>query len=548
MSRLTSLKAAYSGAPVTGFDVFRHSLDSVERHPGIMARQLGLAGLCETCQACPVVSSCGGGLYTHRYRTGTGFMNPSVYCPDLLKLVGHVRTSMRRAAASQTAADAVERIPDAEFSELAAGLGGVKAIEYLARTQSILRRALVATVYTNAVSAQPPAHIARDLTEPWSVLTRVDREHPAALADVLAHPYVGTWAVGCLEQLRKPAGERKATAEFIATDLGHLGAIAVVAAFRSGVQAEVAVPVQHGVVYLPTLGRLVIASSESTQAPASTVNVRTGPAGITVRARHTDWIVPTGASGSTESPFWEPVRRLTGRGISVALDDTDPYRFRYPLETAPGQLQAAPRLTDAQAREWQLAFGQAWDEILHRHGVYAPALAAGLRVITPLSPGPEGRDVSGTARSAFGALAAALPGDSATLALLLIHEFQHVKLGAVLDLCDLHDGGDTRRFRAPWRPDPRPLEGLLQGTYAHIAVTDFWRTRRKIVSGPAGAAAEASFTHWRTQTADAIETLAQCGSLTPLGERWVSRMRDSMAPMLLEPAMSPAAPEAKSDG
>ncbi len=61
-----SLKAAFDGAPATGFDVFTESLDTVGQHPGILARQQGLAGLCETCRACPVVTSCGGGLYAHR--------------------------------------------------------------------------------------------------------------------------------------------------------------------------------------------------------------------------------------------------------------------------------------------------------------------------------------------------------------------------------------------------------------------------------------------------------------------------------------------------
>ena len=51
----------------------------------------------------------------------------------------------------------------------------------------------------------------------------------------------------------------------------------------------------------------------------------------------------------------------------------------------------------------------------------------------------------------------ALPADGETLALLLIHEFQHVKLGAVLDLLDLCDPADRRLFYAPWRDDPRPL-------------------------------------------------------------------------------------------
>ena len=87
-----SLKTAFDGAPATGFDVFTQSLDVVGQHPGIRARQQGLAGLCETCQACPVVSSCGGGLYAHRYRSANGFANPSVYCADLLKLISRIRT------------------------------------------------------------------------------------------------------------------------------------------------------------------------------------------------------------------------------------------------------------------------------------------------------------------------------------------------------------------------------------------------------------------------------------------------------------------------
>jgi uncharacterized protein len=34
---------------------------------------------------------CGAGLYSHRYRPDTGFLNPSVYCTDLRRLIEHVR-------------------------------------------------------------------------------------------------------------------------------------------------------------------------------------------------------------------------------------------------------------------------------------------------------------------------------------------------------------------------------------------------------------------------------------------------------------------------
>jgi uncharacterized protein len=94
-----SLKTAFDGAPVTGFDMIHHDLDTVPRHPGIGACQRGLAGLCATCQACPVVTSFGGGLYAHRYRSGNGFANPSVFCADLMKLTTEIRQAMLSATA-----------------------------------------------------------------------------------------------------------------------------------------------------------------------------------------------------------------------------------------------------------------------------------------------------------------------------------------------------------------------------------------------------------------------------------------------------------------
>ncbi|MBA2951855.1 FxsB family radical SAM/SPASM domain protein [Streptomyces sp. PSKA28] len=77
-----SLKIAYDGAAATGYDVFRHGFETLAAHPGVLARQSGIEGLglAAKCRSCPVVASCGGGLYAHRYRTGSGFDNPSVYC------------------------------------------------------------------------------------------------------------------------------------------------------------------------------------------------------------------------------------------------------------------------------------------------------------------------------------------------------------------------------------------------------------------------------------------------------------------------------------
>ncbi|MEN3306008.1 MAG: uncharacterized protein V7603_2210 [Micromonosporaceae bacterium] len=88
--QVDSLKSTFDGAAGTGASVWSHSLDDVLRHPGVVARQIGAEALCQTCRACPIQRVCGGGLYTHRYRAGHGFLNPSVYCADLAKLIRHV--------------------------------------------------------------------------------------------------------------------------------------------------------------------------------------------------------------------------------------------------------------------------------------------------------------------------------------------------------------------------------------------------------------------------------------------------------------------------
>ncbi|OWA17128.1 FxsB family radical SAM/SPASM domain protein [Streptomyces sp. CS159] len=90
IEQVDSLRSAYRGAAETGLDVFRHSFDTVLRHPGIAARQSGERALGEECRACPVGRVCGGGNYVHRYAPGSGFGHASVYCADLERLIRHV--------------------------------------------------------------------------------------------------------------------------------------------------------------------------------------------------------------------------------------------------------------------------------------------------------------------------------------------------------------------------------------------------------------------------------------------------------------------------
>jgi uncharacterized protein len=500
-----SIKVAYDGAPETGLDIFRHPFDAAAAHPAIQARQQGIAGLSATCRQCPVVDSCGGGLYAHRYRNGSGFDNPSVYCADLKKIITDVRARLRPTPASQEGKTMTTRpghaMPEAHFVALAAGFGDAESISYLISAQRSVRRALLRLL---------PERAGGDVlfAAGWDLLTRLDRSARGAVDEVLAHPYVRAWAERCL----RPASSSP-------EDIGHLAAIAAAAAIKSGTLAEVNVPVVDGYVHLPTLGRLRVGDVGTATLAVSDTN------SFAARAGSDKWSV--NADSDTPDPDWQPVRALHAGDFAVHLEDTDPYRDCH-------QWPAAARLTSAEAADWQAQFEEAWPLIEGAFPQYAPGIAAGLSVLMPLANDVSGREISAAARQAFGAVAAALPATSADLALLIIHEFQHVKLGAVTDMYDLHDRTEQRLFFAPWRDDPRPIGALLQGTYAHLGVTDYWRLRRHMVAGAAALDAAERFARWRMLTAEAIETLATSGALTELGTRFVEGMRSTVEPWLGE--------------
>ncbi|MFJ8045137.1 FxsB family cyclophane-forming radical SAM/SPASM peptide maturase [Kitasatospora sp. NPDC096147] len=484
-----SLKTAFDGAPQTGFDVFTHTLDQVATHPGMMERQSGLAGLNQQCRSCSVVRSCGGGLFAHRYRTDRGFDNPSVFCGDLMTLITTIRDQTAPAGLPAQAGPAARPLTEAQLDELATGFGTRSTVRALADAQLGLTRKLLA-----ALSA-------RD-AEPWSLLTELDDAAPHALDTVLAHPYARAWAVRCLED--DPGA-----------DLGGLAELAAAAALRAGREFELPVPVREGAVHLPTLGRVLVggAGKAVLHATAGSFTVR----GVTID------------SNTPDGPVWQPVRRaeLAG-GLTLALEDTDPQRDAH-------QWPVAGRLPEAELRAWSHGLREAWELLERDLPEYAAGFPTGLTTVTPLRPGPDGRDVSAAARQAFGAVGIARPNTSSTLALLLAHEFQHVKLGAVLDFHALYDPADDRRYHAPWRPDPRPLEALLQGTYAHLAVTAYWGTRVRAAVGPSREAAERArvqLATWRGHTARAVETLAESGSLTALGLRFTDGMRSTVGQWL----------------
>ncbi|NUT36624.1 MAG: FxsB family radical SAM/SPASM domain protein [Hamadaea sp.] len=473
-----SMKTAFDGAPATGLDVFGHGVDDVTAVPAIAERQAGAAALCATCRSCPVVGQCGGGLYAHRYRPGSDFANPSVYCADLKRLITMMNGSRTSDRPEPVLADPPPQVLDA----IAGGAGDAEAVRFLADSQHAIVRALWVAA---ADRVGGPGAMSR------RVLERVDAQAPEAVRAVLSHPYVRVWAIRCLE------GTPDAT---------YLAGLAAAAALRGGVSAEVVV--KAGAVHLPTVG-----------------TVRLPDPGEPALLRIEDGTLTVGrpAIGAPVRPVaadsWLPTRRVLVDGLAVAIEDGDPYRdcHDWPVEG---------RLAEPQARSWLAMIEGAWAAVRRDAPGHTSGLRVGLSAIAPLTADPANPHRSATSRHAFGAMCATHSGVD-ELAVMLVHEFQHSKLGAILDLVDLLDPDRrSERLAVAWRPDPRPLEGVLQGVYAHLGVADVWRSRHR--AEPADPLAATWFRRYRDWTASALDALLGTGALTPRGVRFATRMGETL--------------------
>ncbi|MGW8328094.1 radical SAM/SPASM protein FxsBH, inactivated beta-hydroxylase extension form [Streptomyces sp. NPDC055897] len=326
LEQVDSLKAAYEGAAATGFSVFRDDFDAVAAHPGVRARQRGLAGVSARCRRCPVVRSCGGGHYTHRYSADRGFDNPSVYCPDLMALVRGIE-----------ARTPVAVLPDA-------GQLAVSARE--------LNRLLLARLHT-ALDGRGGVEWARI----WERATSLDGP---GLDAALATPYARGWLLDALEALESGRPGAGATAR-------RLAGYTVAAAVRDGVPLTLAVPWSDGRLHLPALGELRL-SDPGTEGVAE---VTVGSPGFSVRHAHTEHHVP---HPDRPALHWRPLTRIDG----LVLDDIDPYRdcFGTPV---------APRLGAREAAEWGRRVARARARLA---GAGAPCAPPGpLTTLTPLAGG-----------------------------------------------------------------------------------------------------------------------------------------------------------------
>jgi hypothetical protein len=184
-------------------------------------------------------------------------------------------------------------------------------------------------------------------------------------------------------------------------------------------------------------------------------------------------------------------------------------------------------LTADEVASWRGCIQSAWEILVRHHDWAADSIAMGVSVLVPLHPPGDTSLASATTPAAFGAIAASLPPDPIIMAEILVHEFQHLKLCALQDMTLLMKPCNERVY-APWRPDPRPVGGLLQGVYAHLGIARFWSAQWHVETEPDDVLrAQVMFERWRSMIEPATTTLLRTGCLTPLGTRFVTMLRDA---------------------
>jgi uncharacterized protein len=407
------------------------------------------------------------------------------------------------------------------FEALAQGNGGPAAIKVLRSAQLSKHLLLIG----NLLQRWPGPNGDRDAIV--EALDRSRRQQQERFGEILGAPLVGAWAAIVTRAMRRG---NAATADF-----GQLGAVAVVAAAAAGVDAVADIPTRNGNAAVPGLGAARFDMAGGTEGTA-TLTARDGR--LTVQSGRT--VVEVSSECGQGNPQWTPLRWLSGevgqRRCRLRLDDLDPYRHGH-------HAPPASRLPAAEVDRWRVLFGEAWQLLAEHLPGRADEIASGLQTLVPLIQEDDRSARSATIRDAFGVFGLTRPPCAAEFAVTLVHEFQHSKLSGILDIIPLTDPADPSLYFAPWRVDPRPLAGLLQGVYAFVGVADTWRALRAVDA--VAIRAEANFAEARLQVDRGLSSVEMSGGLTQAGRTLAANLRAVTDAMLAEPVPPTVAADAE---
>lgn len=448
----------------------------------------------------------------------------------------------------------LSEVPDSVLIDLGRTGADPDTLALLVRDQGTRRLLVLRAVLEAAEEARPGLCSAGQkarLRDDWALLAEADRRAAAGEPSLLApararllYPLTGAWGWRCLRGLTgggeaSPLRDGRRVRQ-LADDLAHFSALAAAVAVRAGVPFTVRLTAYDGELVLPSLGALHTAERGDTEVEAHHDSER-----LTLRQPCAPDVVVHPESGFgawSGSLAWTSAYALPGLlpGSAVMpLDDLDPYRtVRDPRHSA---LSGPTTLDNAERKHWL----QTWSgtaAALRSGGEHRVTEAMTLlRCLVPLAS-PPGSTASGhgscsaTRREAFGALLSSAPPDPVTFAATLVHELHHAKLAALSDMMPLHRSSSAERHFAPWRPDPRPYDGLLQGAYSHLAIADYYQRRALAEDTVHREPAWAQHARYRVQVGAVLPALVASPDLTVRGRLFVDEMVATYERMSAHPA------------
>lgn len=293
----------------------------------------------------------------------------------------------------------------------------------------------------------------RELASFKPVLQRLVRDSPGALASALRRPSVGG-LLRCLRRRAPELGFESGVAELLATllaDLAHANAL-----------------------------------------PEPAILHRLPKRIISLAARR---IVDI-PSGATQAEFGQGTIRFRGPGLALDVDlqqaDDPPRLFAItdhlllatvdgnPLamsEAHPDKQGNAVDLGDRSIADWTRTLadaleliGQAMPDLRREIDLY-------LHTLVPVG-WHEQQHLSASYQEVIGSVYMTLHPQRMTMVEAMIHEFQHNKLHALLELDPLLDNAFSPLYGSPVRPDPRPLQGILLAVHAFQPVARLYQLLR----------------------------------------------------------------------
>jgi HEXXH motif-containing protein len=128
----------------------------------------------------------------------------------------------------------------------------------------------------------------------------------------------------------------------------------------------------------------------------------------------------------------------------------------------------------AAAASWLERLQLAWSTVDEGTPDLAAEMRLGLHTIVPVVSASPDVHLSASFSEAPGLVAMSY-GATGLLAEALVHEYHHQKLNALMILDPLVAGPSSAAvYYSPWRPDPRPLTGLLHAVYTFANILGYY--------------------------------------------------------------------------